>query len=250
VPPERKTREKPDARFIRELYIDETSQTKHRYLVLGGIILNHTYIDLLYERLWDARGEDLPRGELKWTKVSRTKLPAYIRFVDVFFAGLDNFSTLDMHSIVIDTHKVDDKRFNSGSRDIGFNKEVYQLCMKFWRIYRGVVFHAYPDHRNTSQIPEDLRNLLNHKCNLSHRQLDWPFRRLHFRDSKKEQALQLVDVLIGAIAFKLNGHYDQLGASEAKRELCDYVLGRAGIQDPFVDTAKVGRFTIWHRQLK
>ena len=235
---------------MREIYIDESSQTKHRYLVLGGIIVNLLHTDLLSEMIWEARHPDLPQGEMKWTKVSSTKYKAYERVVDVFFAGLTETTTLEFYSLVVDTTRIRDKIYNSGSRDIGFNKEIYQLCMKFARLHAEPVFHVYPDRRNTPSRTSDLRDILNMGRRKAGDPRDFPFRRVHFRDSEQVQCLQLVDVLIGAVAFKLNGHYSQPGASEAKRRLCDHILRRAGINDVTRDTPMRGRFTIWHRKLR
>src|SRR3954464_12996696 len=103
--PKRKKRHPPEPETVQEIYIDESSQTKHRYLVLGGLTVNMTYAELLEQTIWEARHPDLPRGEMAWTKVSRTKLSAYKRVVDVFFAGLDEVSTLDVHMLVVDTPK-------------------------------------------------------------------------------------------------------------------------------------------------
>jgi hypothetical protein len=74
---------KPDE--ILEIYVDESSQTKHRYLVLGAVVVEHLRCAELCRLIVDARLPDLPAKEAKWQKVSRTKLVAYKRIVDVFF---------------------------------------------------------------------------------------------------------------------------------------------------------------------
>lgn len=252
-PPEEapvKKRMPPSPETLREVYIDESSQTKHRYLVLGGLIVDHLAAKDFEAALRAARMPELPQGEMKWTKVSLTKLPAYIRAVDTFFCEFNYPHYLDVHILVVDMQRVKDKLYNKGSREIGFNKEMFQLCMKFWRIYRNSLFHVYPDRRDTPQSPEELRLILNRKSLEKNPNRDWPFRRIHFRDSKELQCLQLIDILIGAVAFKLNGHYDMPDASPAKRALCDHILGRGYVHDVTRDTATAGRFTIWHRQLR
>src|SRR5262245_6541208 len=110
---------------IRDVYIDESSQNNHRFLVLGGIVSHITNSKPLVKDLIEARKPELPAGEAKWGKVSKAKLPAYKKLVDVLF-GLPKI--VHFHSLVIDTSKVDHKRFNAGSREIGFNKEIYQLA--------------------------------------------------------------------------------------------------------------------------
>ncbi|HEX6101823.1 MAG TPA: DUF3800 domain-containing protein, partial [Alphaproteobacteria bacterium] len=81
-------------------------------------------------------------------------------------------------------------------------------------------------------------------------QRDWPFRRLHFRDSHEVPALQLTDLLVGSVAFRINGHHQISGASPPKVQLSEHILKRAGVSNPLSDTAIRGKFTIWHRRLR
>jgi hypothetical protein len=234
---------------LTEVYIDESSQTKHRYLVMGGVIAEISDARRADEALKQARLPELPNGILKWTKVSRSKLPAYMRVVDRFF-DLQQRMTLDFHSLVVDTTKQDHSRYNQGSRDIGFNKELYQLSMKFGRLY-NVLFHIYPDRRTTSQSTDELRLMLNRGIKKRHADTrDWPFRRLQFREPEDCQLLQMADLFAGAIAWHLNGHRTRENASPAKTRLGDYILQKAGITNAGRSTAMGGQFTIWHRRLR
>jgi hypothetical protein len=231
---------------IAEIYIDESS-ARLRYLVLGAVATLSANIDELTKTLWAARLPELPNSELKWTKVSSSKLDAYIRFVDAFFA--QPRGVLDFHSAVIDRSRQRNELYNQGSREIGFNKEMYQLALKCSRLYQ-TLFHVYPDRRVTNQRPEELRLMLNRGVRLKGDKRDWPYRRLQFRDSHASLFIQLADILAGAIAFHLNGHRHEHEASPAKIALSDHILRSAGIRDVFRDTAVRGKFTVWHRQLK
>ena len=187
---------------------------------------------------------------MKWEKVSRSKLPAYKRVVDVFFDGSDDCQPMQFHSVVVYMPKIKDRLYNSGSREVGFNKDVYQLCMKFGRLYKSRLFHVYPDQRATKNSTENLRQILNFSMRKKADKRDWPYRRIHFQDSKKLYALQIVDILIGGIAYRLNRHHLKDGASATKTELSRYILERANIRDVHRDTAVAGKFTIWRRQLR
>jgi Protein of unknown function (DUF3800) len=169
--------------------------------------------------------------------------------VDTFF-GKSETQILDFHCLMVDTHRINDRRFNAGSREAGFNKEIYQLLMKFNRLYSRNTFDVYLDERSTPTALSELRTIINHGIRRKYPHRDWPVRRLHFRDSSKTHSLQIVDILLGAIAFRLNGHRGRQGASPAKCELSDFVLARAGISDVIRDTAISGRFTLWHRRLR
>jgi len=231
---------------IAEVYIDESS-TRHRYLVLGAVVVRRDSSAELTNQLQAARLPELPQGEMKWTKVSQTKLSAYMRVVDRFFQ--ERLRLFEFHSVVIDTSRQRHQLYNQGSHEIGFNKEMYQLALKCGRLYQ-TLFHVYPDRRVTNQRPEDLRRMLNRGLRLKGDKRDWPYRRLQFRDSHTTPFIQLADILAGAIAYHLNGHRHVNAASPAKATLSDHVLKNAGIQDIFRDTAIRGKFTVWHRQLK
>ncbi len=239
--------QKPIPADTRNIFIDESSQNNHARLVIGGIICKATDHLGLCQQIAEARSPGLPSGEMKWTKVSRSKLPYYRRVVDTFFDS--KLVVLEFHSLCVEMAKRNDTKFNQGSREIGFNKEVYQLLLKFGRLYRTGVFHVYPDKRETTSSTEELRLILNRGILKKGDSRDWPYRRLHFRDSRKEPIIQIVDILTGAVAFSLN-HRKSADASPSKCELSDYILDRAKITDPFRDTAVSGKFTLWHRRLR
>ena len=233
---------------VSSIYVDESSQTKHRYLVLGGLILPQDQGRAFRDAISAARQPELPDNSLKWGRVSRTKLPAYKRVVDAFFDR--SASRVHFHSLVVDTSQQNHSRWNKGSREIGFQKEVFQLAQKFRRLYPDPVFHLYPHQRSTPQATEELRNILNFSARKAGDSREWPFRRVHFRSLSGCPPLQVVDILLGAVAYRLNGHYSEEGASAARRELCDHILRRAGIHDVTRDTRMAGKLTIWHRRLR
>jgi hypothetical protein len=221
----------------------------HRFLLLGGLILPAREAATFENKAIRARGTELPARELGWTKVSRAKLEAYKRFVSTLLTT-PAFRPLDFHCIVVDTHRINDAHFNDGSREAGFNKEIYQLLMKFGRLYPRNEYHVYLDQRSTSTLASDLRLIVNRGMMLRDRSRDWPVRRLHYRDSAHCQCLQLVDVLLGGLAYHINGHRQKPEASSAKCELSDHILDLMDIRDVSRDTAIDSRFSLWRRQLQ
>jgi hypothetical protein len=240
--------EPPNPALISDIYIDESSQTKNRYLVLGGVVANTQSVEAANDCIAKLRLPELPHGEMKWGKVSKGKLKAYGRLAKGFWDNPE-LRPIHFHSLVVDTHHQDHAAYNQGSREIGFNKEIYQLASKFARLYPTRLFHVYPDQRQTDQLPEDLRLILNRGRRKKGDRRDWPFRRCHFRDSKSTPLLQLVDLLIGAVAYCVNEHAKAPDASESKSKLGAYILRRAGITDCMRSTSISGKFTIWHREL-
>ncbi|WP_313535089.1 hypothetical protein [Sphingomonas sp.] len=103
-----------------DIYIDESSQTRNRYLLLGGVIIPTMTVDLTNACLAAARLPELPHGEMKWGKVSTAKEKAYRRVVDCFFDATE-FRGVHFHSVVIDTHGLDNHQHNGSSSEVGFN---------------------------------------------------------------------------------------------------------------------------------
>lgn len=232
-----------------DVFIDESSQTQNRYLVIGSIVLPLAETAGANETMLACRPPELNEfGELKWIKVSTAKFPAYRRVIEAFFRN-PMLRPLEFHAVIIDTSRLNHRKFNQGDREIGFSKEIFQLCRKIGRLYPGT-FHVYLDRRETTETPEKVRLILNRSAKRDGDKRDWPFRRMQFRNSKAVPLLQLADIFCGAIAYALNGHALVPGASPAKSALSAYVLESAGITDVFADTARRGKFTLWHRRLK
>ncbi len=242
-----------EAHLFNDIYMDESS-TKLRYVGLGGIICPLSFGAKFAAAIIEARGSDLPAQsadgtlrEIKWNKVSDSKLEAYMRVVDTFFKFTNKIplsvGRLDFHSAIIDTS------IKGGElTDTGINKETRTLNLKFARVYPQALFHVYLDARGP--LPQSLRaeqNHLNNTAHLKRPNKNWPFRDMQFLTSHESQGIQVADILLGALTYRLNGHYDLDEASPAKIELSNYVLKRAHVSDPFRDTKHLARYTIWHR---
>jgi hypothetical protein len=199
----------------------------------------------------DANG--LPKL-IKWEKANKYNLAAYKRVVEAYFTfparhRLSTLKNLETHCIVVDTSSKTLKSTGEGDVEIGFNKEVYFLCVPIMgKRLPNALFHLYPDRRTTKHSLAEARNIMNAGARKYGDKREWPYRELKFEDPEKKQALQLFDILIGAIAYRLNGHYAKPDANSAKRELCDHIFRWARIKTPLVNTDYFRkRLTIVHR---
>ncbi|NJO34567.1 MAG: DUF3800 domain-containing protein [Rhodospirillales bacterium] len=250
-----------EADLFCNVYIDESSQTKHRFLVIGGLVVPLSHADAFEAFIIAARDATIPITKpdgtprvIKWEKANAYNLVSYKKVVDAFFAfpmkhKLPLHKHVDVNCVVVDTSKKDLRASGDGDVDIGFNKEVYFLCVPMiGKRFPKELFHVYPDRRNTKHPLSEAREIMNLGAKKHGDKRDWPYRRLQFRDPESCQALQVVDILIGALAYKLNGHYHKPEAKKAKKELCDYVLGRAKIIDPSKPTPyHRRRIAVMHR---
>jgi hypothetical protein len=250
-----------EAHLFNEIYVDETSQNDHDFLIRGGIMLPREYSaqfeqDIINARLpkLPATGQDGSAREVKWSEFTSGDLATYKNVVDAFFTFARHFKTtrhvIRFHCSVVDC-RIKGRRYSGKSGQLPFNREIYFHCLSIGRRYRENLFHVYPDCRQTDMTMGEMQVILGRAFRREDSR-DWPFRRVRFRHSHESQALQVSDILIGALAYKLNGHYDAPNASAAKRQLCDYIIskGKAGI---FVRKGSPqrkdwGNFRIWVRR--
>lgn len=254
---------KPQERdFFTEVYIDESSQNNHHFLVVGGIIISREQSAWLEQELIAARGHQLPilndEGKprvLKWEKVKNHNYRAYMSIVDHYVTlggklplpAFKNF--LRFHAVAADLRKRNVAKYSGGDEDLAFSKELNYLCAhRFGRLHPKALFHIFPDRRETNITETKAKDILNFtlaKRGWSYER-EWPFRKFEFKEPEEYQALQLADVFLGAIAYRLNGH--ELGGNKGKIALCDHVWKRLRLRAPGLDSFSATPTTLFYRR--
>lgn len=233
-----------------DIFIDESSQTKHKHILLGGLVVQRDLTFALNAMLEMACSYYNISREAKWTKVSKRHLPAYRALVDTFFKSPEYITPCHFHVNAIESARQNHSKFNEGNKEIGFNKEIYQLILKFVMLYPDGIYHIHLDYRDTSSGNDELRRILNNGIYRRFDRSDRPVRRVQMRKSHDVLALQLVDILLGGVGYQLNGHIDKDNASQPKSSLSRHITDLARINDIKSDTSKSGKFTLWHRQFE
>lgn len=233
------------------IFADESCQNTHQYMVLSGICVPQAELQVVNGAINGLRSAHRFHGELKWTKVSNGKLSSYKALADLFF-HLSKRDLVNFHSVIINTHELNHKLYNDNDKEIGFSKFVYQLLLKFGRIYTANRYlECYLDKRTTKHSLDDLKHVLNNGVRARWRRPYGTYSRVHFLDSKQSNLLQMNDVLLGAVASRANGHHLKPDASAAKTMLSDHIMARAGIKTVLTDTPRSNhRFTTWNFQLQ
>ena len=225
--------------LFQDVYMDETSQTGARFLAIGGIVFPRLYASKFEQSIIDARGNRLPtthpNGEprkIKWETVGRGDYEAYKPVVDAFFEFKKRMQVTSLHSCkfhcnVVDTH-IHRRSYATGQKgQLGFEREIYYYCLLLAQsYYKKNLFHVYPDDRHWRTEPRDLSLIMNRGIKLQGDARDYPFRRFRPRKAWEVQALQVADILLGALVYRFNNRYDATEATPDKRLLCDYILKR------------------------
>jgi hypothetical protein len=229
------------------VYIDETSQTKHRYLIIGGLAVSLSHAAQLEADIIAARADTVvptirPDGTprvMKWEKLNAYNFDVYKKVVDTVFNfrrayKLPLSKDVAVHCVGVDTSVRTLRDTGEGDIGVGFDKEFHFLCcLILLRRYQQALFMLYPDRRNPTTLPRAARDIMNLAAAKYGDRREFPFRRVTFADPERCQALQVVDIIIGGVAYKLNGHYDTPGANVAKRKFCDYLYKLFKITDLF-----------------
>jgi hypothetical protein len=253
-----------ETNLFHEIYIDETSQNDHHFLILGGIIIPREVSADFEAEIVEARHPRLhsrsSKGQLRemgWSEVSNGDFDAYKKVLEVFFSfafrRLQNKSGLVKFYCSVVNTRVRDRSYSKGKRgQIGFDREIYYHCLSIARRAKLELFHVYPDQRSTKQPIEKMAFMLSRGLRKEGDKRNHPFRRVKFRLSHEHQALQISDILIGAVSYRLNRHYDRPDANSDKKRLCDYVLEKTGFnkfigpnsfrEKPF------GSYQLWFRK--
>lgn len=180
--------------------------------------------------------------ELGWTNVSRYRYQIYEDWLKVLGHFVRRHK-VKFSALVLDTSKADHKTFNEGDSELGFNKILFYLLLhRVGKLSLGTApLYGYLDERVTKHTPDRLKDMLNSAVWGRWQFGSRPFRRLVFRHSHHTDLIQLVDLLIGGIAYDWNNHGRKKNARPEKKKLSQKILGlaeqnRLGI---------LGGFSIW-----
>lgn len=230
-----------EAQLFHELYMDESSYNgKHRFFVLGGIILPMIYSDLFEAVMIEARPPRLKRPrsdgsfrELSWKEIGNGDFESVKAVVDAFYSFRATMPATALEAYRFQCEVLDTtvgRRYSGGLKgEDSFNREIYFLTERVARDNPKLLFHVYPGERSTIRPAshlDELSTMVNRRLAKQGDARDWPIRRLDFRKNAESQALQISDLFIGALAYRINRHYDKAEANDDKKRLADYILQR------------------------
>ncbi|MGL6061117.1 MAG: DUF3800 domain-containing protein [Bradyrhizobium sp.] len=251
--------------LFHEVYIDETSQNDHHFLLMGGIVMPLHASEQFTADMIEARSPRLRRlnskghlPEMGWSEVSSGDFEEYKTVLDAYFSfggrRLQNRpGVYKFYCSVINT-RIPGRSYTGKKGAVGFNREIYFHCLNVARHDKAGLFHVYPDERSTSDPIEKMAFMLSRGMRKEGDKRDHPFRRMAFRKSHECIPLQISDILIGAIAYRLNRHYDAPKANADKKRLCDYVLERTKLDRNIGANSfrqkRWSQYQLWYRRHK
>jgi hypothetical protein len=173
-------------------------------------------------------------AELKWGKVSPRWVPLYRNVIDYFFDDDD----LTFRAVVAHRANLNHAAFGQ-THDEWYYKMYYLLLSNLLETEHE--YHVYLDIKDTRGGPK-VQNLHEILCTGMYDFREESLRRIQTVRSHEVQAIQLADVLIGAISYSSR----RLTTSPAKLALVDRIKARSGKSLDRSTPPREAKFNLFH----
>lgn len=205
------------------LYIDETCHLEHdkqSVMCIGYTKIKHDDYKTIKNDLKKIKLKHKSTTEIKWAKVSMSRLELYKEWIDYFFDH-----NIDFRCILVKNKKnLDHEKFNRGDHNAFYYKMVYLLLHNKYVNPVDEQYRVILDINDT-RGRERLKGLDSSLC---YQGEDKAFVYFQHIRSHENELIQLTDLLIGAVGFKASEEHTKPNASKTKCELIDYLEKKSG----------------------
>jgi len=175
------------------IYCDESCHLENdhkKYMVIGSVSSAYNQIKRHTERINNLREKHKFYNEIKWSNVSNSKKQFYIDLVDYFFD-----TDLMFRAVVVNKEQVSTDGVGNDF-DTFYYKMYYQMLNH--NKNSSYAYNVYLDIKDTLSAfkVRKLKEILNTRFGV--------FRNVQNIRSHESQLLQLADLMIGALSYKLN----------------------------------------------
>lgn len=212
--------------MLYNVYCDESCHLEHddsNVMVLGAVWCSQAKLKAINDRIRHIkkRNNVAEAMEMKWTKISPAKVDLYKDLVNYFFDDDD----LHFRGIIIpDKSKLNHEKYNQ-THDTWYYKMYFDMLKVIFSPLDHYEVYIDIKDSNSSRKAEKLREVCsNSMYDFSQRII----RRLQPIRSEEIQIMQIVDILIGAIAYENRIFPEDFVKSKAKKEIVNLIKSRSG----------------------
>jgi hypothetical protein len=182
------------------------------FMFLGSISSAYNQVRLHTSQVNELKKRHNFYAEIKWSKVSQSKLHFYTELIDYFFA-----TDLKFRAVGVEKTKINNPDFAQTYDDF-YYKMYYQLLNH--KIDSRYSYNVYLDIKDTLSAYKvrKLREILNTKYGV--------FRNIQNIRSHESVLMQLADFLMGAISYYKN---DREKKNQAKVQLTERIIKKSGL---------------------
>lgn len=162
-----------------------------------------------------------PFAEIKWTKVSPTKLQYYVDLINFFF---DSNELTFRGLVALGKKTLDHRKYNDDDYDLWYYKMYFYLLNK--QINPPNQYRIFIDIKDTKGGPR-VRKLKEVLCNNIYDYKNEILQDIHQIRSHESDVMGIVDLLIGAMSYSNRTHDDSFSSS-AKMQLIKLIEDKSG----------------------
>lgn len=224
------------------IYCDESCHLEHdgsKKMFISAIICPEREVAEINREIRELKHASGIMPEMKWVKLSSSKRDAYMNLVEFFFKK----PTMRFRILVVDNKDQYDPMYNE-SYDEWYYKMYFDMLSPI--INTRNEYNIYLDKKDTKTKTRvsKLKKILRHKKQDYKGQI---IRRIQVIQSHDVEIMQLVDILMGAVAYEQRG----LHTVAVKNEIINLIKERLHLET-FDDssTFREMKFNIFHLQLR
>ena len=227
-------------------FFGDSSSRDARYMVAGGMAVAGQRIAEIEDRIALLREDAGMTSEFHWSAYrGGRKREAYEALIRYAF-DLINKRHAALHIIIAEFKGYDHKAKEGENKDTSINRMYFQLFLhrvaRFYGKTRAV--HIRLDAGNDCRDICNMRNQLCAAAYATYQTRPNCVRSIEPVDSRNVGLVQMVDVIIGAIAAKQNA----IQHTSPKGALANFVLQASGRQSWSGTPSKARFLTVWHHQ--
>lgn len=210
------------------IYIDESchlENDKESLMCIGYTKIQSFEYQTLKEKFKQIKLKHKTPTEIKWNKLSMSRLNLYKDLIDLFFENNIQFRAI----LVKNKEQLDHSKFNSGDHNSFYYTLVYLLLRNPWinKSYSNCkIILDIKDTRGKERLV-NLEKRLNNEYLFKYN-TGSPFNFFQHIRSEENEFLQLTDLLIGAITYKARQLHEKRKSSKVKVEIVKYIEERSG----------------------
>lgn len=202
---------------VYNIYIDESCHLEKddsEVMCIGYIKIDNTEYISLKDEIKRIKLRHKSPTEIKWNRLSMSRLPLYKEIIDYFFS-----SNLEFRCVLIkNKHNLDHKRYNRNDENSYYYKTLKILLNdKSKDETKNRVYLDVKDHYGNKRLSLLKNELDEYYENRS------PYIFFQHIHSNENEFLQLTDLFIGAICYKSRKKYNALGSSVVKNQVVEYL---------------------------
>lgn len=231
-------------RILYNIYCDESCHLENdgnNIMVLGGISCPSHLKQEFFNDIRNIKEKHnlSPWFEIKWTKVSASKIEFYLELVEYFFSRKDLFFR---GIVATNKKKLDHNKYNDGKYDIWYYKMYFRLLAPMIDPFDE--YRIFIDIKDTKGGPK-VKKLKEVLCNNIYDFKNDVIRDINQINSKESELLQLTDLLIGALTYYHRGIYKEDWSNDGKVKLIDEISRKYNVDLSRTTKRNEGKFNIF-----